>query len=166
LTAFGLSSREGIPRDEAEGFITAYFEAYPDVAEWRARTVEEARHRGYAETLTGRRRYIPDLRAPDRNRRSAAERIAMNMPIQGTAADIIKIAMNRIDAELLERRRKGKLARMVLQVHDELIFELPRAELDDVREIARRLMPSLELAVPLVLDEKSGYSWGVMEAAR
>ncbi len=166
LTAFGLSSREGIPRDEAEGFITAYFDAYPSVAEWRASTVEEARHRGYAETLTGRRRYIPDLRSPDRNRRSAAERVAMNMPIQGTAADIIKIAMNHIDAELLERRRKGKLARMVLQVHDELIFELPRAELDDVREIARRLMPSLELAVPLELDEKSGYSWGDMEAAR
>jgi len=166
LTAFGLSTREGIPRDEAEGFIQAYFEAYPKVAEWRAYTVAEARSRGYAETLTGRRRYIPDLRSPDRNRRGAAERMAMNMPIQGTAADIIKIAMNRIDAELLARREQGKLARMVLQVHDELIFELPRAELDEVREIARRLMPSIELAVPLVLDEKSGYSWGDMEAAR
>src|SRR5262249_949733 len=163
-----------IPRDEAEAFIQAYFDAYPSVAEWRGRTVDEARHRGYAETLTGRRRYIPDLRSPDRNRRGAAERmamnmpiqgtaaaiihIAMNMPIQGTAADIIKIAMNNIDAELLERRRKGKLAQMVLQVHDELIFELPREELDEVREIARRLMPSLELSVPLELDEKSGYS--------
>ncbi|MFN8584643.1 MAG: DNA polymerase I [Dehalococcoidia bacterium] len=166
LTAFGLSSREGIPRDEAEAFITAYFEAYPDVAEWRANTVAEARSRGYAETLTGRRRYIPDLRSPDRNRRMAAERMAMNMPIQGTAADIIKIAMNHIDAELLERRRRGKLARMVLQVHDELIFELPAEELDEVREIARRLMPSIELSVPLVLDEKSGRSWGDMEAAR
>ncbi len=166
LTAFGLSSREGIPRDEAEAFIQSYFEAYPSVAEWRTRTVDEARSRGYAETLTGRRRYIPDLRSPDRNRRMAAERIAMNMPIQGTAADIIKIAMNRIDAELLERRRKGKLARMVLQVHDELIFELPRVELGEVREIARRLMPSIGLAVPLELDEKSGYSWGDMEAAR
>ncbi|MGE0134224.1 MAG: DNA polymerase I [Dehalococcoidia bacterium] len=166
LTAFGLSTREGIPRDEAEAFIQAYFEAYPDVAEWRTQTVAEARARGYAETLTGRRRYIPDLRSPDRNRRMAAERMAMNMPIQGTAADIIKIAMNRIDAELLSRRQQGKLARMVLQVHDELIFELPRAELDEVREIARRLMPSIELAVPLVLDEKSGYSWGDMEAAR
>jgi DNA polymerase-1 len=166
LTAFGLSSREGISRDEAEAFIQAYFDAYPSVAEWRTATVAEARSRGYSETLTGRRRYIPDLRSPDRNRRGAAERIAMNMPIQGTAADIIKIAMNRIDAELLKRRRKGKLAHMVLQVHDELIFELPREELDDVREIAYRLMPSIELAVPLVLDEKSGTSWGDMEAAR
>ncbi|MFA7297367.1 MAG: DNA polymerase I, partial [Dehalococcoidia bacterium] len=104
LTAFGLSTRERIPRDEAEAFIKAYFEAYPSVAEWRERTVAEARARGYAETLLGRRRYIPDLRAGDFNRRSAAERVAMNMPIQGTAADIIKTAMNRIDAELLARR--------------------------------------------------------------
>jgi DNA polymerase-1 len=166
LTAFGLSTRERIPRAEADAFISAYFEAYPAVAAWRDATVAEARQRGYAETLIGRRRYIPELRSPDRNRRQAAERIAINMPIQGTAADIIKIAMNRIDAELLERRARGKLARMVLQVHDELIFELPRAELDEVREIARRLMPSLELDVPLDLDEKWGSSWGEMEAAR
>ena len=166
LTAFGLSTREQIPRAEAEAFITAYFEAYPAVAIWRERTVDEARARGYAETLTGRRRYIPDLRASDHNRRMAAERVAMNMPIQGTAADIIKIAMNRIDGELEAHRRAGGLARMVLQVHDELIFELPYAELDAVRGIARRLMPSLELSVPLDLDEKSGRSWGDMEAAR
>ena len=82
------------------------------------------------------------------------------MPIQGTAADIIKIAMNRIDAELLALRRTGKLARMVLQVHDELIFELPREELDEVREIAHRLMPSIELDVPLELAEKWGRTWG------
>ena len=166
LTAFGLSTRERIPRAEAEAFISAYFEAYPAVAQWRERTVAEARRLGYAETLSGRRRYIPELRSTDHNRRMGAERIAINMPIQGTAADIIKIAMNRIDAELLERRAAGKLARMVLQVHDELIFELPREELDDVRAIARRLMPSLALDVPLDLDEKSGTSWGEMEAAR
>jgi DNA polymerase-1 len=160
LTAFGLSQREGIPRDEAEEFIKHYFEAYPTVAAWRDRVVDEARAKGYAATLTGRRRYIPDLRASNRNQRMAAERIAINMPIQGTAADIIKIAMNRIDAELLERQAQGALARMVLQVHDELIFETPAAEVDDVREIAHRLMPSLELAVPLVIEEKSGRSWG------
>ncbi|MSQ42554.1 MAG: DNA polymerase I, partial [Dehalococcoidia bacterium] len=164
LTAFGLSTREGIPRDEAEAFITAYFEAYPRVQEWRERTVAEARARGYAETLTGRRRSIPDLRAGNHNLRQAAERIAINMPIQGTASDIIKIAMNRIDAELLARRARGALARLVLQVHDELIFELPRAELDEVREIAQRLMPALELAVPLVIDEKVGKTWGDLES--
>lgn len=160
LTAFGLSQREGIPRDEAEEFIRHYFEAYPSVAAWRDRVVDEARAKGYAATLTGRRRYIPDLRASNRNQRMAAERVAINMPIQGTAADIIKIAMNAIDRELLERQSRGARARMVLQVHDELIFELPEAEADDVREVAHRLMPSLELAVPLLIEEKSGRSWG------
>ncbi len=164
LTAFGLSQREGIPRDDAEEFIKSYFEAYPSVAEWRDQVVDEARARGYAETLTGRRRYIPDLRAGNRNQRMAAERMAINMPIQGTAADIIKIAMNQIDAELTTRQQAGKLARMVLQVHDELIFELPAAELDEVREIAQRLMPAaLDLAVPLELEEKWGPSWGELE---
>ncbi|MEX1022317.1 MAG: DNA polymerase I [Dehalococcoidia bacterium] len=163
LTAFGMSTREGIPRDEAESFITAYFEAYPRVQEWRTSVVEEARERGYAETLVGRRRYMPDLRSRNRVVRQAAERIAINMPIQGTASDIIKLAMNRIDDEMLERRRQGAKARMILQVHDELIFETPRSELDDVRELAHRLMPSIDLAVPLDLDEKVGRSWGEME---
>jgi len=165
LTAFGLSQREGIPRDEAESFIRNYFEAYPTVAAWRDRVVDEARAKGYAETLIGRRRYIPELRASNRNVRMGAERIAINMPIQGTASDIIKIAMNRIDAELEERRARGKLARMVLQVHDELIFELPRDEHEEVREIARRLMPSLELAVPLEIEEEYGHSWGDLHGA-
>lgn len=163
LTAFGLSTREGIPRDEATAFIDAYFEAYPRVQEWRERTVDEARARGYAETLSGRRRYIPDLRAGNRNQRQAAERIAINMPVQGTASDIIKIAMNRLDGELLARRESGKQARMILQVHDELIFELPREELEETRALAQELMPSMELAVPLELDEKVGVSWGDME---
>ncbi len=163
LTAFGLSTREGIPRDEAEAFISAYFEAYPQVAEWRDQTIVESRDRGYAETLTGRRRYIPDLRAGNRNLRQAAERIAMNMPIQGTASDIIKIAMNLIDAELIEKRAAGRKARMVLQVHDELIFELPRAELDEVREMATRLMPTLDLEVPLDIGMKVGRNWGELE---
>ncbi len=163
LTAFGMSTREGIPRDEAEAFISAYFEAFPSVQEWRERTVTEARDRGYAVTLSGRRRYVPDLRSSNRNLRQAGERVAINMPVQGTAADIIKIAMNRIDPELEARRAKGAKARMILQVHDELIFELPREELDDVREIADRLMPSLDLAVPLDLEAKVGVSWGELE---
>ena len=164
LTAFGLSTRERIPRDEAEAFIAAYFEAYPKVQTWRESTVAEARERGYAETLTGRRRYIPDLRSGNHNLRQAAERIAINMPIQGTAADIIKVAMNHIDAELTARRERGALARMVLQVHDELIFELPRAEVDEVREVAYRLMPTLDLAVPLDIEMKVGANWGELES--
>jgi DNA polymerase I len=163
LTAFGMSTREGIPRDEAEAFIEAYFKAFPKVQEWREQTVAEARDRGYAVTLSGRRRYIPDLRSGNRNLRQAGERVAINMPVQGTAADIIKIAMNRIDPELEARRQQGAKARLILQVHDELIFELPREELDEVREIAHRLMPSLELAVPLDLEDKVGTSWGELE---
>ncbi|MSQ29934.1 MAG: DNA polymerase I [Dehalococcoidia bacterium] len=163
LTAFGMSTREGIPRDESEAFIAGYFAAYPKVKEWRERAVAEARTKGYAETLAGRRRYIPELRSQNHVVRQAAERIAINMPIQGTASDIIKIAMNRIDLELAARREKGARGRMILQVHDELIFELPRAELDDIREIAHRLMPSIELAVPLDLEEKVGTNWGALE---
>ena len=160
LTGFGLSQREGIEIEEANAFIEAYFNAYPKVQEWRESIVDESRSRGFAETLSGRRRLINDLNSSNFNRLQAAERIAINMPIQGTAADIIKVAMNDIDKELLERRKKGMLGRMVLQVHDEIIFELPSSELDDIREIAHRLMPSLQLSVPLELDEKNGYSWG------
>mgnify|MGYP001307113579 CR=1 FL=1 len=162
LTGFGLSQREGIEIEEANAFIEAYFNAYPKVQEWRESIVEKSRSQGFAETLTGRRRLIDDLHSSNFNRRQAAERIAINMPIQGTAADIIKVAMNQIDKELLERRKKGMLGRMVLQVHDEIIFELPESELDDIREIADRLMPSFQLSVPLELDEKSGNSWGVL----
>ena len=156
----GSHSARASPATRPSSSSSHYFEAYPSVAAWRDRVVDEARARGYAATLTGRRRYIPDLRASNRNQRMAAERVAINMPIQGTAADIIKIAMNAIDRELLERQSRGARARMVLQVHDELIFELPASEADDVRELAHRLMPSLELAVPLVIEEKSGRSWG------
>ena len=160
LSAFGLSTREGIPRNEAQEFIDSYFEAYPAIDVWRTKTIDEARDKGYAETLTGRRRAIPELSASNHNVRKAGERIAMNMPVQGTASDVIKIAMNNIDRELEESRTDGKLARIVMQIHDELIFELPRRELDSVRSVAARLMPSIELVVPLVLDEAIGTNLG------
>ena len=160
LSAFGLSTREGIPRNEAQEFIDSYFEAYPAIDVWRTKTIDEARDKGYAETLTGRRRAIPELSASNHNVRKAGERIAMNMPVQGTASDVIKIAMNNIDRELEESRTDGKLARIVMQIHDELIFELPRRELDSVRSVAARLMPSMELVVPLVLDEAVGTNLG------
>ena len=160
LSAFGLSTREGIPRNEAQEFIDSYFEAYPAIDVWRTKTIDEARDKGYAETLTGRRRAIPELSASNHNVRKAGERIAMNMPVQGTASDVIKIAMNNIDRELEESRTDGKLARIVMQIHDELIFELPQGELDSVRAVAARLMPSMELVVPLVLDEAIGTNLG------
>jgi DNA polymerase-1 len=158
LTGFGLSQREGISREEAQHFIDTYFERYPRVKEWRDKTVAETRARGYAETIMGRRRYIPEINANNPMVRAAAERIAVNMPAQGTASDIIKVAMNRIDAELTER---GLRSKMLLQVHDELIFEGPSAEMDDLREMVLRIMPaSLDLDVPLKVDVKVGKNWG------
>ena len=161
LTAFGLSQREGIPREDAEEFIRNYFEAYPTVAEWRDRVVDEARARGYAETLTGRRRYIPELRSGNRNQRQAAERMAINMPVQGTAADILKLAMVRLQVEMDARDLRSM---MILQVHDELIFELPQDEFDEMRALVNEIMPAaMSLAVPLDVDVKTGANWGDME---
>jgi DNA polymerase-1 len=158
LTGFGLSQREGISRDEAQKFIDTYFERYPRVKEWREQTIVETRARGYAETIMGRRRYIPEINANNPMVRAAAERMAINMPVQGTASDIIKVAMNRIDAELSER---GLRSKMLLQVHDELIFEGPSAEMDALREMVLRIMPaSLDLDVPLKVDVKAGKNWG------
>jgi DNA polymerase-1 len=175
LSEFGLAQREGISREEAAEFIETYFKKYERVKEWREDVIAETRRLGYAETLAGRRRYIPEINSSNFQARSAAERMAVNMPIQGTASDIIKIAMNRIDAEMEERKLKTK---MLLQVHDELIFEGPKKELDDVREMVVRVMPlrqaqdkprqaqggleSLSQDVPLKIDVKVGRNWGEM----
>jgi DNA polymerase-1 len=161
LTEFGLSQREGISREEAAEFIKTYFAKYPGIRKYSEETVQRTREQGYAETLLGRRRYIPEINSPNVNVRQAAERAAINMPVQGTAADIIKIAMNRIDAEMQARRMAS---RMILQVHDELIFECPAREVDAVRELVVDIMPrSLELKVPLKVDIKVGENWGDME---
>jgi DNA polymerase-1 len=158
LTGFGLSQREGIPREEATQFINTYFEKYARVKDWRDEVVGDARVKGYAETIMGRRRYIPAINSANAQVRGAAERIAINMPVQGTASDIIKVAMDRLDGELEERRMKSK---MLLQVHDELIFEGPASEMDDLREMVLRIMPAgLELDVPLKVDVKVGKNWG------
>ena len=160
LTDFGLAQREGISREEAGAFIKRYFEKYEAVKVWRDEIVAETRENGYAETLSGRRRYIPDIHSSNFNVRMGAERIAINMPIQGTASDIIKIAMIGIDKELSSRVLRSK---MLLQVHDELIFEGPGEELDTLREIVLRIMPaSLTLSVPLKIDVKAGKNWADM----
>ena len=123
--------------------------------------MESVRGKGYAETLFGRRLYLPEINSGNHNVRQAAERAAINMPVQGTAADIIKIAMNRIDAEM-QRRKMRSL--MTLQIHDELIFECPGDELEEVRALCLDIMPkSIEMAVPLKIDTKSGVNWGDME---
>ena len=164
LSEYGLSTKERISREEAATFIRRYFEKYEKIRAWRDGAIERCRRLGYAETLMGRRRYIPEIRSQNFQVRSSGERMAINMPVQGTASDIIKVAMNRIDEELLER---GLQTRMILQVHDELIFEGPRSEVETVRELALRVMPlSLDLVVPLKIDVKTGKSWGELEVAR
>ncbi|HET8943332.1 MAG TPA: DNA polymerase, partial [Dehalococcoidia bacterium] len=116
---------------------------------------------GYAETLFGRRRYIPEINSTNFNVRNAAERAAINMPVQGTAADIIKIAMNRLDNEMAARKMRSL---MTLQVHDELIFECPGDEMEAMRRLCVDIMPkSLEMRVPLKVDTKTGKNWGEME---
>jgi DNA polymerase-1 len=161
LSEFGLSVREKISREEAAAFIRTYFETYPGIQEYVSETIQKVRDLGYAETLFGRRRYIPEINSTNFNVRNAAERAAVNMPVQGTAADIIKVAMNRLDAEMQRREMRSM---MTLQVHDELIFECPGEELEDVRRLALDIMPqSLEMRVPLKVDTKVGRNWGEME---
>ncbi|MCB9484849.1 MAG: DNA polymerase I [Thermoflexaceae bacterium] len=157
---FGLASRTGMTREEAEAFIKSYFANFPGIADWQKETLALTKEKGYAETIFGRRRYLPAIHSSNFQVRSAAEREAINMPIQGTAADIIKLAMIRIDEEIAKRELRS---RMILQVHDELIFECPAEEADAVAEIATRLMPGeRELAVPLKIDVKRGKNWGAM----
>lgn len=157
---FGLASRTGMTREEAEAFITTYYRNFPGIALWQQQTLSSTREKGYAETLFGRRRYLPAIRSTNFQVRSAAEREAINMPIQGTAADIIKVAMIEVDHEIRER---GLRSQMILQVHDELIFECPADEVDAIRELATRIMPaSLEMNVPLKVDLKQGKNWSEM----
>jgi len=157
ISAFGLSQRLGIPRGEAAAIIDAYFAQYPGVKEYMDRTVAEARDRGYVETLTGRRRHLPDLRSSNGTIRAGAERNAINTPIQGTAADMIKIAMSRIFRALEERAAKS---RMLLQVHDELVFELDRDEEPELVPLVVRLMrDALPLDVPVEVETGTGTNW-------
>jgi DNA polymerase-1 len=164
LSEYGLSTKERIPREEAAEFIRRYFEKYEKVRGWRDGAMASCRELGYAETLMGRRRYLPEIKSSNYQIRSAGERMAINMPVQGTASDIIKVAMNRIDEEISEKEMQS---RMILQVHDELIFEGPRAELEEVREMCLRIMPkSIDMVVPLKIDIKTGKNWGELEVAK
>ena len=151
LSAFGLSEQIGVPREEAQAFIDAYFARYPQVKAFRDQVIVRATEEGYVTTILGRRRPVPELRARTQRERSLGERLAVNSVLQGSAADIIKMAMVQADAEL---DRLHLRARLVLQVHDELVFEAPAAEADEVGELARRCMcgiyemdPALEVAV-------------------
>lgn len=157
MGARGLSAQLGISHEEAVGFIEEYFDKYPGVKDFIERSKEEARKKGYAETLLGRRRLLPGICSGDGRARSMSERIAVNMPIQGTAADMIKIAMIEIDRSISE---KGLKSRMILQVHDELVFEVPPEEQEIMVELVPGIMASaLELAVPVRVDVGTGGNW-------
>ncbi len=160
MSDFGLSSRAGISQQEAREFITTYFATYSGISYYMLHIKEVARTQGYVTTLLGRRRFIPELRERNPNLRAAGERMAINMPIQGTAADIIKLAMIRMAERL---RREGFRARMLLQVHDELLFEVPREEVARLAPAVRETMESaMPLDVPLTVDLKSADDWESM----
>jgi DNA polymerase I len=157
VSAFGLSQATKIDQKEAQRYISDYFASHPRVRTFIDRTLAEGRERGYVSTLLGRRRYLPDLGSGNPVARNAAERMAMNAPVQGTASDMIKIAMVRVQTALTAR---GLRARMLLQVHDELLFEAPPDEVATVEELAREIMvAALPLKVPIVVDVKTGGDW-------
>jgi DNA polymerase-1 len=157
LSAHGLATRLNIPPEEAKGIIERYFARFPGIARYIEDTIERAKRSGYVESLFGRRRYMPDLASRNRSVAMAAERAAINMPIQGTAADLVKRAMLELDRSL---PAQGLSARMLLQVHDELLFEAPAAEAPQLAELAKRVMSGVAaLKVPLVVDVGVGPSW-------
>jgi DNA polymerase I len=161
LSAFGLSQQLGIDPKEAQQFIDAYFEKYSGVRKFRDQTLEQVRHDQFVKTLFGRIRPIPDINSKNFNLRGFAERTAVNTPLQGTAADLIKIAMIRIDAAITERALKS---RMTLQVHDELVFEVPEEEIDIMRTLVREQMEKAHpLTVPLLVEIGVGNNWRDLE---
>ena len=157
ISAFGLSQRMGISRSEAKAFIEEYFRSYPGVKAYMERVVAEAREKGYVETIFGRKRFLPDITSRNAVARGLAERNAINAPIQGSAADIIKLAMiavsRRLEAEKLR-------SRMVLQVHDELVFDVTPDERDRIVEIVKQEMEGVcALSVPLITECNYGKNW-------
>jgi len=157
ISAFGLSEQLEISREEAQAFIDAYLARFPHVQDFIQRTVEQAERDGFVRTLLGRRRPIPELRASNRQTRSLGERLAVNSVMQGTAADVIKVAMVAIHRRL---RAEGRAARLVLQVHDELLLEVPEAEVSAVRELVRgEMCGAYPLDPPLVVDVGVGDDW-------
>ena len=161
LSAYGISRQTDLAADEGAAFIETYFGRYPGIRSYVDSTKAAVAKNGYVETLMGRRRYIPEIAAGNRMVRASGERMAINMPIQGTAADILKVAMVRIQERL---DGLGLASMMIIQVHDELIFEVPSDEMDQMKAIVMELMPSaMSLAVPLNVELKTGFTWGDME---
>lgn len=158
MSAFGLSRQLNIPRKESQRYMDLYFERYPGVLEYMERTRQQAAAQGYVETLDGRRLYLPDIKSSNAMRRKAAERAAINAPMQGTAADIIKRAMIKVAGWLAQP--DAPRARIIMQVHDELVFEVHKDDVEKANETIRRLMEeSMTLAVPLKVDIGVGENW-------
>jgi DNA polymerase-1 len=157
MEAYGLAQRMDIPTDQAREILDAYFASFPNVRAFMEGTVREARARGYTTTLFGRRRLLPELSSDNFRIRQMGERMAQNAPVQGGAADIFKLAMVNLDAEL---EMRGMAARMVLTVHDEVVLEVPLGEVDAAVSLVREVMESVcELAVPLRVDIATGATW-------
>ena len=158
MSAFGLSRQLNIPRKESQKYMDLYFERYPGVREYMERTRQQAKEQGYVETLDGRRLFLPDIKSSNAARRAGAERAAINAPMQGTAADIIKRAMIAVDAWLEKEQPRVKL---IMQVHDELVFEVHKDDVAAVSEKIHELMEnSMKLDVPLLVEVGSGENWG------
>jgi DNA polymerase-1 len=157
MGAFGLAQQLGIERGAAQQFIDRYFQRYPGVAAYMQATREYAREHGYVETVFGRRLWLPDIKAAGGPRRAGAERAAINAPMQGTAADLVKLAMIAVQGWLESEHLATKL---VLQVHDELVLEVPERELARVKkELPEKMTGVAQLSVPLVVDVGSGPNW-------
>ena len=157
ISAFGLAQRLGIPRGEAKKIIDDYFANFPAISSYIGNTVENARRLGYVETLFGRRRYLPDINSRNANVKALAERNAVNAPIQGTSADIIKLAMVEVGKEISERHLKS---RMVLQIHDELVFDVTGDEIGVMQKIVTEKMENvISLSVPLTVECNYGKTW-------
>ena len=157
ISDFGLSNNLGISRKAAKNYIDTYFERFPGIKNYMETIVREARDKGYVETLYKRRRELPDINSRNFNVRNFAERTAINSPIQGSAADILKVAMINLDKALTDA---GLSTRMLLQVHDEIVLEVPMAELETVKAMVKETMESaIQLSVPLIADENEGETW-------
>jgi DNA polymerase-1 len=161
LSPHGISRQTDLTQKEGKKFIDIYFSKYPGIQKYLDGVKEQCKQNGYVETILGRRRYLPDINSRNFRFRSQAERAAINMPIQGTAADIIKVAMINIQKRLDKSQMKSM---MILQVHDELIFETPKDEVIQLNSIISELMPSaLKLDVPITIDTKMGSTWGTLK---
>ncbi len=161
MQAFGLSRDTGMSRDEAQQFIDRYMSRLPGVREFLERTKQQAANQGYVQSMFGRRRYLPEITSSNFNIRLGAERMAINMPLQGSAADIMKLAMIQVHSALAEKKLRS---RMLLQVHDELLFELPRSEVETLATLVKQIMENVvELSVPLGVEQSVGPNWDQLE---